>query len=130
MIAVDTNVVVRLLVADDIAQARRARALFDQNTIWIGTTVILETEWVLRGAYKFSADEIHHALNQLFGLPHVTLGDQVLIVQALDRYKQGLDFADALHLAAASHAEGFATFDRALRRSAGTITTTPSVVSP
>ena len=130
MIAVDTNVVVRLLVADDTAEARRTRALFEHNTIWIATTVILETEWVLRGAYKFSADEIQGALNKLLGLPHVTLGDQALIVQALDRYKQGLDFADALHLAAASQAEGFATFDRALRRSAGTVTTTPPVLSP
>jgi len=83
MIAVDTNVVVRLLVADDTAQARRAHALFEHNTIWIATTVILETEWVLRGAYKFSADEIQGALNKLFGLPHVTLGDQALIVQAV-----------------------------------------------
>ena len=130
MIAVDTNIVVRLLVADDTAQARRARALFEQNAIWIGTTVILETEWVLRGAYKFSADEIHGALSKLFGLPHVTLGDQAIIVQALGWYKQGLDFADALHLAAASHTEGFATFDPALRRSAGTVTTTPPVLSP
>ena len=106
------------------------RALFEQNAIWIATTVILETEWVLHGAYKLSADDIRGALTKLFGLPHVTLGDQALIVQALDWYKQGLDFAHALHLAAASPAEGFATFDRALRRSAGTITTTPSFVSP
>ena len=70
------------------------RALFEQNAIWIATTVILETEWVLHGAYKLSADDIRGALTKLFGLPHVTLGDQALIVQALDWYKQGLDFAE------------------------------------
>jgi predicted nucleic-acid-binding protein len=109
MIAVDTNVVVGLLVADETAQARRARALFEQNAIWIATTVILETEWVLHGAYKLSADDIRGALTKLFGLPHVTLGDQAAIVQALSWYKQGLDFADTLHRAAASQAEGVAT---------------------
>jgi predicted nucleic acid-binding protein len=33
-------------------------------------------------------------------------------------YAEGLDFADALHLAASGRADAFATFDRALRRKA------------
>ena len=130
MIAVDTNVVVRLLVGDDADQARRARTLFAQNPIWIGNTVLLETEWVLRSAYDFSSTGIHSAFEKLLGLPQVTLGDQAVIVPALVWYKQGMDFADALHLAAASHASGFATFDRALQRSAERITGTPAIVAP
>ena len=59
MIAVDTHVVVRLLVADDTAQARRARALFDHNTIWIGTTVILETELVVISTFYLTMVEDH-----------------------------------------------------------------------
>jgi len=96
----------------------------------IGNTVLLETEWVLRSAYDFSPTGIHSAFKKLLGLPQVTLGDQAVIVPALVWYKQGMDFADALHLASASHASGFATFDRALQRSAERITGTPAIVAP
>ena len=51
IVAVDTNILVRFLVADEPEQARRARELFSLNTILIPTTVLLETEWVLRSAY-------------------------------------------------------------------------------
>lgn len=51
MVAVDTNVLVRLLVNDDARQARRARALFEREEIFISPTVLLESEWVLRSAY-------------------------------------------------------------------------------
>ncbi len=48
MLAIDTNVIVRYLVADDREQARRARELIDGGRVFIATTVLLETEWVLR----------------------------------------------------------------------------------
>lgn len=130
MIVVDTNVVVRLIVGDDPDQRPRARALFAQNQIWISATVLLETEWVLRSAYDFTAAAIHGAFEKLLGLPQVTVGDQTVVVPALVWYKHGMDFADALHLAAASHTDGFATFDRALKRSADEITGTPSILAP
>ena len=50
MIAVDTNVVVRLLAQDDPKQAA-ARTLFAAGPIWIAKTVLLETEWELRTVY-------------------------------------------------------------------------------
>ena len=129
MIAVDTNVVVRLLVGDDPDQAGRARNLFEQNAIWIGSTVLLETEWVLRGAYKFSPNAIHRAFEMLLGLPQLTVGDQSAVVAALDWYRSGFDFADALHVAAAAHASSFATFDKALLAAAKKDATTPPIRS-
>ena len=47
MHAVDTNVVVRLLVGDDDAQSKRAASLFRTESILISTSVALETEWAL-----------------------------------------------------------------------------------
>jgi predicted nucleic-acid-binding protein len=44
LVAVDTNVVVRLLVNDDAAQAGRARALFEREQVFVSPTVLLETE--------------------------------------------------------------------------------------
>jgi predicted nucleic acid-binding protein len=58
VIAVDTNVVVRLLVRDDETQYQASRALFETQEIFIPDTVVLELEWVLRYAYDFSPAEI------------------------------------------------------------------------
>ncbi|MCE2969429.1 MAG: type II toxin-antitoxin system VapC family toxin [Burkholderiales bacterium] len=116
MIAVDTNVVVRLLVADDAAQARRATALFERGPVFIPVTVLLETEWVLRGAYALERTQINRLLHLLLGLPGVEMAEPEAVMRALERHAEGLDFADALHLALAGDAESFATFDRRLLR--------------
>jgi predicted nucleic-acid-binding protein len=59
--AIDTNVVVRLLVRDDDEQGRRAEALFRQSGgVWIALVVLVETVWVLRSAYKFERSAILH----------------------------------------------------------------------
>ena len=50
-VALDTNVLVRLLVNDDPAQAEQAAALIDASAAcFVPITVALELEWVLRGA--------------------------------------------------------------------------------
>lgn len=56
MVAVDTNVVVRLLTNDHAAQAKRAVALFRANPIFVAKSVLLETEWVLRYSYGAAAE--------------------------------------------------------------------------
>ncbi|WP_416670238.1 type II toxin-antitoxin system VapC family toxin [Egbenema bharatensis] len=111
MIAVDTNIVVRLLTQDDEQQYHRSFKLFQANDIFIPDTVILETEWVLRFAYRFKPDEICEAFRKLFGLPNVQLANGSLIVKVLKWHEQGLDFADALHLAQSQHCSAIYTFD-------------------
>ena len=98
MISVDTNVVVRLLTGDDQAQFERAKGLFAKEIITITTSVVLECEWVLRYAYHFKPLKIADAFQSLFGLPNVKLQDQLVIWDAIEWYKHGLDFADAIHL--------------------------------
>lgn len=118
MIAVDTNVIVRLLVADDRRQANRARRLFEANGILIPTTVLLEAEWVLRSAYDFKPAAIFEAFQKLLGLPQVALTEPTVVHAALTAYHNGLDLADALHLTGSAAAERFATFDPKLLTSA------------
>ena len=117
-IAVDTNVVVRLLTGDDPDQAARAKNLFESAAIWLPKTVILETEWVLRRLYGLNRDRVAEALTALIALPKVLCEDEGAIVAALDWATKGLDFADALHLASAGSARRFATFDRDLAKRA------------
>lgn len=118
MIAVDTNVLVRLLAGDDAVQLKRATRLVEKSQVFIAVTVLLEAEWVLRSAYGFKQGQISTAFRSLLGLENVTPESPAIVAQALEGYEAGLDFADALHLASAHEATTFFTFDRTLVRDA------------
>ncbi len=119
MIAVDTNVLVRLLTADDPSQTECAVMLFQSERILIPKSVLLETEWVLRFSYKLSAEVIGAAFRRVFGLPQVRMEDPLAVMAALQSYAGGMDFADALHLASSGSAQSFATFDIVLKKRVG-----------
>jgi predicted nucleic-acid-binding protein len=116
MLAVDTNVVVRLLVNDDARQGAAARRLFQSDEIWIGVTVLLETAWVLESVYELSSAQTVKALRGLLGLPNVRAEDPGAFVAALDAADRGLELADALHLVRTPAGTEFVTFDRALAK--------------
>lgn len=118
MLAIDTNLIVRYLTDDDPRQSAKARALIDGEAVFVATTVLLETEWVLRSAYGHSSAQLSMAFGAFAGLPNVTLEDSPLVAAALSWLGEGLDFADALHLGAASAqtCEAFVTFDRDLMK--------------
>jgi predicted nucleic-acid-binding protein len=111
VIAVDTNVVVRLLTGDDARQAASAIALFRTEEIWLAKTVILETEWVLRSLYHFRGSQLASAILALTSLPAVRVEDPAAVSIALRWASSGMDFADALHLASRGGAAKFVTFD-------------------
>jgi predicted nucleic-acid-binding protein len=125
MISVDTNVIVRLLTGDDQPQFKRAKSLFEKESIFISTTVILETEWVLRYAYHFKPLKIADAFQSLFGLSNVQLEEPLIIAEAMEWHKEDLDFADALHLAKSQASRSFATFDKKLIKKALKLTSIP-----
>jgi len=117
VIAIDTNVVVRLLVNDDARQGAGARRLFESDEIWIGVTVLLESAWVLESVYALSPTESAAALRRVLGLPNVRVEDPGAVAAALDATGRGLELADALHLLRAPEDAEFATFDRGLAKS-------------
>jgi predicted nucleic-acid-binding protein len=119
MIAVDTNVLVRLIVADDPVQGAQAAALFAKAPkVFVAKTVLLETAWVLQSGYGFGREQVADALRRLAGLANVVIEDPGQLAFALALTGRGIDIADALHLAACPEAEGFHTFDRRLPRQA------------
>ena len=118
MLAIDTNIIVRLLTNDDHDQAARAKILIAENEVFVATSVLLETEWVLRGAYSQTKSDVIAALRAFAGLSTVKLEDPVRVETALTWAAGGMDFADALHLAAAEGCEAFVTFDRRFVKSA------------
>lgn len=130
MIAIDTNIVVRLLVNDDHSQTIKASALFTENKIFIPKTVIMETEWVLRGVYNIERGVINSALKALASLEQVVIEDESLLFEALVSHQQGMDLADAIHLASSRCASSFATFDVKFRSRAKKLLLKPIVIMP
>ena len=125
MIAVDTNVLVRLVTNDDTVQSPRAAELFVREDVFISKTVLLETEWVLRAAYELAPTAIRGAFERLIAVPSVTLEDSAAVARTLTWYASGMDFADALHLASSATATAFATFDKPLSKRAKKLATVP-----
>ncbi|HWR87737.1 MAG TPA: type II toxin-antitoxin system VapC family toxin [Acidiferrobacterales bacterium] len=127
MIALDTNVLARYLLNDDQAQAAEAeRFLETAQSFYVSATVWLELAWVLE-SYDCSAGEISKAFRHVMGLPNLHTNEPIALLRALAWFEQGMDFADALHLALAAPAESFATFDRDLAKKAGKLGAHPVV---
>jgi predicted nucleic-acid-binding protein len=118
VIAVDTNVVVRLLTEDDLSQAEIARSLFASEHVWLAKTVLLETCWVLKSLFGFDERAVRTALAKLLGLENVSIEDEVGVSAALLLADAGVELADALHFASSPPAATFATFDRTFVRRA------------
>jgi len=128
MIAVDTNVVVRFLTADDVQQARKSRALFEENEVWLSQTVLLETEWVLRGAYELDRKSLNKAVAALCRMEGVRVENLAQVTEALARHGKGWDFADALHVVSCPpDVTEFYSFDRRLVRKESV---EPNLLSP
>ena len=111
MIALDTNMLVRALVADRPDQVVVVRQLIASDTVFLSCTVLLETEWVLRARYKKTPTELLQFFRALLETDNTVIEAAEEVGNALDWYAQGADFADALHLAACGTAV-MHTFDR------------------
>jgi predicted nucleic-acid-binding protein len=118
VVAVDTNVIVRLLTQDERKQAVSATAIFAEEAVWIGKTVLLETAWVLKSSYGYRPEAVRNALSMLLGLPNVHVEDRPAIAGALSLAAQGLDIADALHFKSRPRGAKFVSFDDSFVRRA------------
>jgi predicted nucleic-acid-binding protein len=114
MIALDTNVIVRLLVDDDAEQTRRARAALADDRGWIGLTVLVEVDLVLRRPYRRSRQDVAQALESLLDAEAFEIEAEESVRSAVTLVRAGLDFADALHLMRGMPHGPLATFDRQL----------------
>ena len=132
MIALDTNVVVRILTNDDPSQAAQAAKLVASDQVFLPLSVVLETEWVLRSVYGLDRETVVRGFRRFLGIPSVATEAVGRVGQALSWYEQGFDFADALHLASAAEAgaERIATFDGRFMRLANVRSTGVEAVKP
>lgn len=119
MIAVDTNLIVRLVVMDDDHQLQMARKVFEAEPILVPSIALLETVWVLTRKYLYPRDAVLQSLDAVFALGSVTLENEPLTRWALDRFARGADLGDMLLLVASREQDAFVTFDTGIARRAG-----------
>ncbi|GMU73251.1 MAG: PIN domain-containing protein [Burkholderiales bacterium] len=102
MLGVDTNVLVRLLVADDERQCEKARRLIRHeftrgDPVLISHLVLLECEWVLRSRYGVAKPAIATAFSGLLDSNDVLVEDEASVEEALHLWTDSVaDFADCL----------------------------------
>ena len=112
MIALDTNLLVRLLTNDDPRQAARVEAWLRNNATpqapaWVDHIVLCELAWVLERSYAYVRDDVHGALAALLTHDQLKVESPALVRQALMMYAVGpADFSDYL-LASRAQAAGY-----------------------
>jgi predicted nucleic-acid-binding protein len=119
MLAVDTNVLVRLLTRDDADQVSAAEAFVSRGA-WVSHLVLAETFWVLGSVYDLTRSQIATAIEMLLNHKELSLQDADVVTAALDHYRRrpAIEFSDCLVLEIARKAGHLpvATFDRNFAR--------------
>jgi predicted nucleic-acid-binding protein len=127
MIGVDTNVLVRYIVADDQDQTSRAAAFLEKaisvdDPGFVSVVVLVELVWVLERTYRFSPGEIARAIESMLRAEPLWVDRRAEVVEALGAFqtRQG-SFADALIAALARRAgcSHVVTFDKQAARLPG-----------
>jgi predicted nucleic-acid-binding protein len=120
MAAVDTNVLLRLLLDDDVGQASAARALFRTGApLYISHVVLAEAAWVLTSTYGFRREKLAGLIAMLLDADGFVLEDPPLVQAALAAFRSSkADFSDCLILGIAQRAGAspLATFDEKLAK--------------
>jgi predicted nucleic-acid-binding protein len=115
MRAVDTNVLVRLVVRDSPEQVRLAES-FIASGAWVSHLVLAEAMWVLDAVYDRTPGQIAGAIDMLLNHKDLTIQDAEVITAALENFRKrpALGFSDCLVLEIARKAghTPLGTFDR------------------
>jgi predicted nucleic-acid-binding protein len=109
--SVDTNVLARLILADDAVQTPIAEELVRKG-VRVSLTVLLELGWLLGSRAAKSRAEVNLALLKLLDNEAIHVEDDAQVRAALELFRQGADLADVIHLVAARGSEAFVTFDK------------------
>ncbi len=117
MISLDTNALARLLIVDDARQSAAVARLVERERVVLLRTVLLECEWVLRSRFGLQRARIATFFANLADTQNIVIEDDIQVRAALRCYAAGMDFADAMHLAAAQDLT-LHTFDTRLARRA------------
>jgi predicted nucleic-acid-binding protein len=117
--AIDTNLLVRLLVRDDARQVAAAEQFIAKGA-WVSHLVLTETIWVLESVYAIAPARLADAIDMLLAHQSLSVQDGDVVAAALTHFRQHprLGFSDCLILEVARKAghTPLGTFDRGLAK--------------
>jgi predicted nucleic-acid-binding protein len=102
MYGLDTNVLVRFLLQDDLNQAEQAKkaiedALVEGKSVVVSLLTVLETEWVLRSCAKIEKVKLIRVFRMLLEARDLQIEEEEVLEEALYFYEGSrADFADCL----------------------------------
>lgn len=129
MQALDTNLLVRLFVGDDAAQAVKVRKLLDSHAaedaaFWIADTVLVELAWTLERSYARPRVDVLRCIDALSSNATLVLESPAAVAEALLLYAAApADFADCLLASKAQRAgcDSLRSFDKKMRGLPGVV---------
>jgi predicted nucleic-acid-binding protein len=130
MISVDTNVLARYFLKDDLHQWEIADRLMKSSIVYVSIGVILELIWLLEKRYHVPSQVVRDAVQGLLDSESVEVEHSYRVALALNFQACGVDFTDALHLASSQECSALATFDQAFIKAAATAQTSIPVNYP
>jgi len=124
MKALDTNVLVRFLVADDKAQAEAARDLLRQaetsgRPLFVPLPVMLELIWVLQSAYEVPREQLIESIQKMLTMPALNFEAHEAVQRMVDSAREcQAGLADLLiaHAAIGAGCKTVLTFDKRAAR--------------
>lgn len=115
IVAIDTNILVRIFVADDDVQHQKAVALIDQVAkFFVPTTVFIETVWVLTSRYELAKADVFAVLSDFIEHSDKLLLNHDEVRAGLALLDIGGDFADGVnqYLGKIGGGQPFISFDK------------------
>ncbi len=97
---------------------RTVRALLDHEGIFVSTSVLLETYWVVRSRMGHSRERSFAFIRDLIRHPAIEIQDGHNASDAVDAERAGLEFDDLLHLYSTPKDMVFLSYDKQLVRRA------------
>jgi predicted nucleic-acid-binding protein len=116
--SLDTNIIARLIVEDDVDQHALAAACFSE-TVFVAPTVLMELGWLMQSRYKMDRAAVADSLRDVLSMEMVITTNRLGLDWAIDRFEAGADLADVIHVAVSTSASAFVSFDRKLAKHAG-----------
>jgi predicted nucleic-acid-binding protein len=113
-ITADTNVLVRAVTEDHVAQSKAAQSLLQKaETVAISTSALCELVWVLSQGYKIPSNDVAEAIRRVINAANVVV-NRPTVEAGLSLLDAGGDFADGVIAYEGSWlgADTFVSFDK------------------
>ncbi len=123
----DTNVIARLLLADDLTQLAAVTRISEQardegELFYLTSIVVCELVWILESTYSQTRVQICEALDRVLEFELFRFEHEALVRRALELFRGGrADFSDYLigEICREAGCRDTVTFDRDLRGAEG-----------